>query len=38
VPLTSLTGADAIRRLEEDFLPAELKRDYESTFGHPPST
>jgi hypothetical protein len=38
VPLTSLTGAGAIRHLEEDFLPTELRRDYDSTFGHSPST
>lgn len=36
VPLTSLTGTDAVRDLEAEFLPPEIQRDYQSTFGHLP--
>ncbi|MFI6542414.1 oxaloacetate decarboxylase [Streptomyces prunicolor] len=37
-PLPSLTGTERVRQLEDEFLPAESRRDYESTFGHTPST
>ena len=37
VPLTTLTGADTVRQLEDEFLPAALQRDYHSTFGPGPS-
>jgi 2-methylisocitrate lyase-like PEP mutase family enzyme len=30
----SFVGAEEIRLLEEEFLPATLQRDYEETFGH----
>jgi 2-methylisocitrate lyase-like PEP mutase family enzyme len=31
-----LTNADLVRELEERFIPGELQRDYETTFGHTP--
>jgi 2-methylisocitrate lyase-like PEP mutase family enzyme len=34
--LSELLGADAVRALEERFLPEEMQRDYETTFGHSP--
>lgn len=33
-----LVGNDAVRRLEERFLPEERQRDYDTTFGHPTLT
>jgi hypothetical protein len=30
----ALVGTDFIRELEERFLPADVQRDYDSTFGH----
>jgi hypothetical protein len=29
-----LLGEQTIRAIERDFLPSEVQRDYESTFGH----
>jgi 2-methylisocitrate lyase-like PEP mutase family enzyme len=34
--LSDYTNADLVRELEEQFIPAELQRDYETTFGHAP--
>ena len=31
-----LVRADFVRELEEQFIPADLQRDYETTFGHTP--
>ena len=33
---SDLVRADFVRELEESFIPAELQRDYETTFGHNP--
>jgi 2-methylisocitrate lyase-like PEP mutase family enzyme len=32
-----LVNADLVRELEEQYIPDELQRDYETTFGHTPS-
>jgi 2-methylisocitrate lyase-like PEP mutase family enzyme len=34
--LADLTNAALVRELEEQFIPAELQRDYDYTFGHSP--
>jgi len=34
--LSQLLGADSVRALEERFLPVEIQRDYDTTFGHSP--
>ena len=34
--LADLTNAKLVRELEEQFIPEELQRDYETTFGHAP--
>ncbi len=37
VDVKTLIGADEIRGLEERFLPAAARRDYDQTWGHSPS-
>jgi len=34
---SKLVNADFVREIEQRFIPDELQRDYEHTFGHPPA-
>ena len=35
--VSNLINADLVRDIEEKFIPDELQRDYETTFGHSPA-
>ena len=35
--VSNLINADLVRDIEERFIPDELQRDYETTFGHAPA-